>query len=86
MSSPDILHAGMRRSGDPRPTPEGLLADPAVSTPLKLVLKAWLRRDPVDAARDAALLTLALERIADEACGLTLDSPRRGGGDDGSWL
>ena len=58
-----------RRPEDPRPTIPTLLADPCVRTPLKAVLRNWLDRDPVDAAEDAGLLALALERLADERCG-----------------
>lgn len=54
---------------DPRPTIGALLADPAVRRPLKQVLSLWRDRDPVDAAEDAGLLALALERWADERCG-----------------
>lgn len=43
-----------------RPTLEDLLDDPAVSYPLKAVLLVWLGRDPVDAARDADLLSLVM--------------------------
>lgn len=39
-----------------RPGLEGLLNDPAVSYPLKVVLLAWWNRDPLDAANDAAAL------------------------------
>jgi hypothetical protein len=53
---------------DPRPTVRALLADPAVRRPLKAVLRSWQGRDPVDAAQDAGLLALALERLADERC------------------
>ena len=53
---------------DPRPTVRALLADPAVRRPLKAVLRSWQDRDPVDAAQDAGLLALALERLADERC------------------
>jgi len=53
---------------DPRPTIGALLADPAVRTPVKQVLRAWAARDPLDAAEDAALLALALERRFDELC------------------
>jgi len=53
---------------DPRPSPQALLADPAVRAPLKAVLRLWSDRDPVDAAADAALLALALERRCDEIC------------------
>ncbi len=60
---------------DPRPSVRALLADPAVRTPLKAVLRSWSGRDPVDAAEDAALLALALERIADEACGRSSWAP-----------
>ena len=49
---------------DPRPTVGSLLA----RRPLKAVLRRWLERDPVDAAQDAGLLALALERLADERC------------------
>lgn len=54
---------------DPRPRPSTLLSDPTVSGALKSVLRTWSRRDPVDAARDAELLALSLERVADEECG-----------------
>lgn len=53
---------------DPRPTIRALLDDPTVRRPLKEVLRRWLKRDPVDAAQDAGLLALALERLADERC------------------
>ena len=53
---------------DPRPIVRALLADPAVRRPLKEVLRRWSDRDPVDAAQDAGLLALALERLADERC------------------
>ena len=49
------------------PTVADLLVDPAVSFVLKDVLKAWEKRDPVDAARDARILADLLERRADEA-------------------
>lgn len=52
---------------DPRPTIPALLADPSVSSPLA-VLRTWTARDPLDAAQDAGLLALALERRADERC------------------
>lgn len=39
---------------------DGLLNDPAVSDPLKAVLLAWRRRDPLDAANDAAALAALL--------------------------
>lgn len=54
---------------DPRPTIPALLADPTIRSPLKAVLRSWTARDPVDAAEDAGLLALALERLADEHCG-----------------
>ncbi|MCK5908514.1 MAG: hypothetical protein KAG62_01045 [Caulobacter sp.] len=56
----------MNPPGDPRPTVGTLLDDPAVRAPLKAVLRGWRGRDPVDAAEDAGLLALALERAADE--------------------
>jgi hypothetical protein len=56
---------------DPRPSIRALLADPSVRKPLKAVLRSWQGRDPVDAAQDAGLLALALERVADERCGAT---------------
>lgn len=55
---------------DPRPSIGALLADPSVRRPLKAVLRSWASRDPLDAAEDAGLLALALERRADERCGL----------------
>lgn len=73
---------------DPRPSIPALLADPTVRGPLKSVLRSWLGRDPVDAAEDAGLLALALERVADERCGATgrviegLSRDRNGGPDD----
>lgn len=53
----------MRRA-EPRadyPTMDELLDDPAVSYPLKAVLLVWSGRDPVDAARDAVLLSAVME-------------------------
>lgn len=50
---------------DPRPSIRALL-DPGVRRPLKAVLRAWTDRDPLDAAEDAGLLALALERRVDE--------------------
>ncbi len=44
-----------------------LLADPAVSFPLKSVILTWEQRDPVDAARDARVLAEVFERRAEEA-------------------
>lgn len=70
---------------DPRPSIQALLADPTVSTPLKVVLRTWSGRDPLDAACDAGLLALALERVADERCGRDIWSAgwrRQGGRDD----
>ena len=71
---------------DPRPTVRALLADPTVRRPLKAVLRRWLDRDPVDAAQDAGLLALALERLADERCAaafvLSSDWPADPGGFD----
>lgn len=58
-----------RADRDPRPRPGALLADPSVSGALKSVLRLCSGRDPVDAARDAELLALTLERVADEQCG-----------------
>lgn len=58
-----------QRPADPRPSVRALLADPGVRRPLKAVLIFWTGRDPVDAAEDAGLLALALERVADEYCG-----------------
>ena len=75
--------AGVR--ADPRPSIGALLSDPAVSTPLKLVLRSWSARDPLDAACDAGLLALALERVADERCGLGFwwaGRDKKGGHDD----
>lgn len=71
-------------SEDPRPSIGALLADPAVRIPLKQVLRSWAGRDPVDAAEDAGLLALALERLADErnGRGLWLTAVRREGPDD----
>lgn len=57
---------------DPRPTVRALLADPTVRRPLKELLRRWSGRDPVDAAQDAGLLALALERMADERCAAAL--------------
>ena len=44
-----------------------VLADPAVSFPLKSVLRQWLLRDCLDAAGDARVLVLLLEAGAVEA-------------------
>lgn len=76
------LHRRTARMGpiaDPRPRIGALLADPAVSASLKLVLKSWSTRDPMDAACDASLLALALERVADERCGRNTWWAWRGG-------
>lgn len=56
-------------SAEPFPdtTVADLLADPAVSFPLKTVILSWEQRDPVDAARDARVLAEVFERRADEA-------------------
>lgn len=45
----------------PRPSMDNLLDDPAVSCPLRAVLIVWRGRDPVDAARDAALLAKVMD-------------------------
>ena len=63
------MTSSRRGTKDPRPTIPELLADPSVRTPLKAVLRTWGERDPVDAAEDASILALALERLADERCG-----------------
>lgn len=63
------MRIDLRGAEDPRPTIPALLADPSVRNSLKAVLRAWVGRDPVDAAEDAGLLALALERLADERCG-----------------
>jgi len=47
------------------PSMDDLLEDPAVSYPLKAVLLVWWGRDPVDAARDAALLASVMGERAD---------------------
>jgi len=72
------------RPRDPRPSVGALLADPAVRTPLKSVLRNWAGRDPLDAAEDSGLLALALERIADEAYGRSVwgQAPIGDGGPD----
>lgn len=54
---------------DAQPTVGALLNDPAVRTPVKVVLRNWAGRDPVDAAFDASLLAALLARVADERCG-----------------
>lgn len=48
------------------PTVRSLLADPSISLPLKDVLSRWRERDPVDAARDASLLSSVFEARADQ--------------------
>lgn len=53
------------------PTLEDLLDDPTISYPLKAVLLVWLGRDPVDAARDAALLAAFMDQRATVALGGT---------------
>lgn len=53
----------------PDASPPGLdavLADPSVSRACKAVLRAWLGRDPVDAANDAELLAAVLGRRCDQ--------------------
>lgn len=47
-------------------THQDLLADQATSTWLKNALQELLQRDPVDAARDAELLSIAMQRHADQ--------------------
>lgn len=69
--------------GDPRPTVAALLADPSVRGPVKAVLRIWSGRDPMDAAEDAGLLALALEREADERCRAAWTVRGRSMGDDG---
>jgi hypothetical protein len=66
---------------DPRPSVGRLLRDPTVRGPVKTVLRAWADRDPLDAAHDAGLIALALERAADEALtrGARLAVRARGG-------
>lgn len=51
------------------PSVEAVLGDPAVSGAFKAVLRAWLRRDAVDAAKDAELLASVLGRRADSLLG-----------------
>lgn len=73
------------RPSTPRPSIRAFLADPGVSAPLKVVLRTWSSCDPHEAARDAGLLALALERVADEGQARDIWSGRRarhGGGDD----
>jgi len=48
------------------PSIENILADQSVSTWLKDSLRASLARDPVDAARDAELLSALLVSRADK--------------------
>lgn len=43
-----------------------VLNDPSTSTWLRQALENALRRDPVDAARDAELCSIVLQRRADE--------------------
>jgi hypothetical protein len=47
------------------PTVEALQADPSTSYWLRKALAEAMQRDPVDAANDAALLSLALARRAE---------------------
>lgn len=47
------------------PSIEAVLADPSVSNWLKSSLTTALTRDPVDAANDACLLKVLLERRSD---------------------
>ncbi len=51
------------------PDVDTLMGDPSVSRHFKLVLDAWLHRDPVDAANDADLLSKVLGRRADTLLG-----------------
>ena len=48
---------------------EAVLADPSVSSAFKAVLREWVGRDPVDAARDADLLAAVLARRCDQMLG-----------------
>lgn len=54
---------------DPRRTVGALFVDPSIRSPLKAVLCSWAARDPIDAAEDAGIRALALERFADERIG-----------------
>ena len=47
------------------PSVEAVLGDPAVSCTFKAVLRDWLHRDAVDAAKDAELLASVLGQRAD---------------------
>lgn len=51
------------------PAIDRVLADPAASLPLKSVVRLWLTRDFVDAARDARVLAQLLEARAVELVG-----------------
>ena len=51
------------------PSVEAVLGDSAVSGAFEAVLRAWLRRDAVDAAKDAELLALVLGRRGDSLLG-----------------
>lgn len=48
---------------------DGVLTEPAASFALKSVLRLWLLRDSVDAARDAAVPAQLLEVRAAEVLG-----------------
>lgn len=51
------------------PSLDGVFTDPAASFALKSVLRLWLSRDCVDAARDAAVLAQQLDARAAEVLG-----------------
>ncbi|MCH4269638.1 MAG: hypothetical protein LKF80_14670 [Brevundimonas sp.] len=51
------------------PAIDRVLADPAASFPLKSVLRLWLTRDFIDAARDAQVLAQLFEARATKMVG-----------------
>lgn len=53
-----------------------VLSDPSTSYWLKLSLEEMMRRDCLDAARDAELLFILLKNRADAALGITPSIPK----------
>lgn len=61
------------------PTIEQLLHSPAASNWLKRALEESLRRDPVDAANDAELLSAVLNKRADDSLAVLMAATKANG-------
>lgn len=73
-------NAGDREVRVNLPTIEELLNAPHVSFWLKNALREALKRDPVDAVKDAELLVLTLQRNVEETLARTMEQIGRKGG------